>query len=241
MSRSLTTIKIPSFWYYNHWLIYWFLVVTSEVKGGHAIEESSNLITANSTASVAFITTTTTTEKIPTLVFEEPMKNYTKYAGENLKIKCVVRGQPPAKTIKWFKNEAPIDKEGGRIRIRDKFAGGSSGAIQKSQVKFTKLEPLDSGFYKCEASNGLETIRSETVIKVHPRNKRKGTAYWNDDEYGGLEDDYDDSDNGLIPESFPLDLDGGHGGISGLPSHIEFQVRFRLFGFLKKIIADRCR
>ena len=102
--RSLTTIKIPSFWYY-HWLIYWFLVVTSEVKEGHAIEDSSSPTT---TTSVAVITTTT--EKIPTLVFEEPMKNYTKYAGETLKIKCVVRGHPPAKTIKWFKNEAERSK-----------------------------------------------------------------------------------------------------------------------------------
>lgn len=50
----------------------------------------------------------------------------------------------------------------------------------------------------------------------------KGTSYWSDDEY---EDDYDESDNGLIPESFPLDLDGSLGGISGLPSHIEFQVK----------------
>ncbi len=52
----------------------------------------------------------------------------------------------------------------------------------------------------------------------------KGTSYWSDDEY---EDDYDESDNGLIPESFPLDLDGSLGGISGLPSHIEFQVKYQ--------------
>ena len=85
--RSFTTIEIPSFWNY-YWLIYWFLVVTSEVKGGRAIEDSS--LTTTTSTQVAVLTTTTT-EKMPTLVFEEPMKNYTKYAGENLKIKCVVQ------------------------------------------------------------------------------------------------------------------------------------------------------
>ena len=65
------------------------------------------------------------------------------------------------------------------------------------------------GFYRCEANNGIETISAETVIKIHPGNKRKGTSYWRDDEYN--DDDYHGLENGghdgLIPESFPLDLD----------------------------------
>lgn len=84
---------------------------------------------------------------------------------------------------------------------------------------------MDMGFYRCEASNGQDTLSGETVIKIHPGNKRKGTSYWSDDDYDI--DDYKESDSGLIPESFPLDLDGslGSGAISGLPSHIEFQGR----------------
>ena len=61
-------------------------------------------------------------------------------------------------------------------------------------------------------------------MKIHPGNKRKGTSYWSDD-YEDSDSDYDE--NGLIPESFPLDLDASldSHSISGLPSHIEFQGR----------------
>ena len=173
--------------------------------------------------------TTSTTEEEeyrPSLMFVEPMKNYSKVAGESLKIRCVVRGDPPVQKFKWFKNEAPLTEERGRIRIRSRTGAGSEK--QWSTVRFQNLETMDMGFYKCEASNGVETLKGETVIKVHPGNKRKGTSYWSDDDYDP-DQDYDskNQDHGLIPESFPLDLDaslGGDGAISGLPSHIEFQV-----------------
>lgn len=146
------------------------------------------------------------------------MKNYSKVAGESLKIRCLVRGDPPVIKFKWFKNEAPLTEERGHIRIRSKTG---SGDVQFSRVRFDQLETMDMGFYRCEASNGLTTISGETVIKIHPGNKRKGTSYWSDDDYIDEEDH-----QGLIPESFPLDLDANLGsGISGLPSHIEFQGR----------------
>ena len=188
------------------------LTISLWVNQGHA--EDVKQTTQPSTSG-----TPTTTTSLPTLVFVEPMKNYTKLAGESLKIKCVVRGQPVVSVIKWYKNEAPLMEERGRIRIRSKTG---SGDVQYSRVRFSDLEPMDTGYYKCEANNGLDTIQAETVIKVHLGNKRKGTSYWSEDDY---DDDYDDHDNGLIPESFPLDLNQGHGGISGLPSHIEFQGR----------------
>ncbi len=107
-----------------------------------------------------------------------------------------------------------------------RFTGtGNQDEAQWSRVRFQELETMDMGFYRCEASNGLDTISGETVIKIHPGNKRKGTSYWSDDDYT---DDYNEDDHkGLIPESFPLDLDASlsSGHISGLPSHIEFQGR----------------
>ena len=42
-----------------------------------------------------------------------------------------------------------------------------------SRVRFHDLETMDMGFYRCEANNGIETISSETVIKIHPGNKRQ--------------------------------------------------------------------
>ena len=63
---------------------------------------------------------TVTVASGPSLVFVEPMKNYSKTVGDSLKIRCVVRGDPPVVRFKWFKNEAPLQEERGRIRIRSK-------------------------------------------------------------------------------------------------------------------------
>ena len=176
--------------------------------------------------------TNTTTEVLPVtesrsvLAFVEPMKNYSKVVGDSLKLRCVARGQPPVIRFKWFKNEAPLEEERGRVRIRSK-TGSNGGDSQWSRVRFTELETMDMGFYRCEATNGFDTIKAETVVKIHPGNKRKGTSYWSDD-YDTDDTDYDDNTAGLIPESFPLDLDASldsNHRISGLPSHIEFQGR----------------
>ena len=61
-----------------------------------------------------------TVPSVPTLAFVEPMKNYSKTVGDSLKVRCVVRGDPPVVRFKWFKNEAPLEEERGRIRIKSK-------------------------------------------------------------------------------------------------------------------------
>lgn len=71
-----------------------------------------------SKAEISEIQETSTESPIPSLTFVEPMKNYSKTVGESLKIRCVVRGDPPVIRFKWFKNEAPLEEERGRIRIR---------------------------------------------------------------------------------------------------------------------------
>jgi hypothetical protein len=182
-------------------------------------EDSDQDENVTSTTTTTGGTTATTTNAI-SLAFVMPMKNYSKVAGDSLKIKCEVRGQPPALKFRWFKNEAPLKEERGRVKIRSKTG---SGDTQWSRVRFHVLETMDMGYYRCEASNGVDTVRGECVVKIHPGNKRKGTSYWSDDDY---DDDYHEN-AGLIPESFPLDLDAslGSGVIAGLPSHIEFQGR----------------
>ena len=79
----------------------------------------------NGTSDSGFITgvaisTTVTVPSVPTLAFVEPMKNYSKTVGDSLKVRCVVRGDPPVVRFKWFKNEAPLEEERGRVRIRSK-------------------------------------------------------------------------------------------------------------------------
>ena len=183
----------------------------------------------NGTTSIT--STSSSTLTVPSaglsLTFVEPMKNYSKTVGESLKIRCVVRGNPPVVRFRWFKNEAPLEEERGRVRIRDKTGGSldQASGTQWSRVRFQDLETMDMGFYRCEANNGVDTISGETVIKIHPGNKRKGTSYWRDDV--DYDEDYheDGGHDGLIPESFPLDLDDSLStGVMG-GTHIEFQGR----------------
>ena len=81
---------------------------TTETNG-----TSSNYITGAASSTV-------TVSSGPTLAFVEPMKNYSKSVGDSLKVRCVVRGDPPVVRFKWFKNEAPLEEERGRVRIRSK-------------------------------------------------------------------------------------------------------------------------
>ena len=98
------------------------------------------------------------------LMFASPMKNFTKISGESLKLKCEVRGFPPASNFRWFKDEAPLMEERGRIRIRSRTG---SGDVQVSRVVFQSLNTMDTGFYRCEASNGISVTHGESMVKVH--------------------------------------------------------------------------
>lgn len=171
-------------------------------------------------------TTTPAAAAEPTLSFAYPMKNYSRSAGDALKLKCEVSGAKPAGRFRWFKNEAPLHEEKGRIKIKEK-TGGSADETQWSRVRFRDLEVMDSGFYRCEASNGVDTVKAESMLKVHMASKFGGGQ---DDHWGGggsadYEDDY--GEHGLIPEEFPLDFSGHllQNGIDGLPDHIQFQGR----------------
>ena len=84
--------------------------------------------------------------------------------GDSLKVRCEVRGSPPATAFRWFRNEAPLLEEMGRVKVKSYT---DQGPTQWSQLRFRALETLDTGFYRCEASNSLTTLRSNSVIKVN--------------------------------------------------------------------------
>ena len=89
------------------------ILPTSTAETNGTSSSSSSYITGAASSTV-------TVPSGPTLAFVEPMKNYSKTVGDSLKVRCVVRGDPPVVRFKWFKNEAPLEEERGRVRIRSK-------------------------------------------------------------------------------------------------------------------------
>jgi hypothetical protein len=55
---------------------------------------------------------------VGSLRFLKLFGNITKEAGESVKLKCEVTGDPPPSKIRWFKNEAPVIEEKGRLFTR---------------------------------------------------------------------------------------------------------------------------
>ena len=96
------------------------------------------------------------------LVFIKELRNFTKEQGDSVKVRCEVRGEPPASKFRWFFNEAPLLEEPGRLKVKN-FMKGSS---QSSVLRFQELETLDKGYYRCEASNDLITIKSTSSAAI---------------------------------------------------------------------------
>ena len=100
------------------------LVYLAGVTRSQEIVPTGTAESNGTSSSSSFITgaasSTVTVPSGPTLAFVEPMKNYSKTVGDSLKVRCVVRGDPPVVRFKWFKNEAPLEEERGRVRIRSK-------------------------------------------------------------------------------------------------------------------------
>merc|ERR1719266_1465100 len=151
------------------------------------------------------------------LAFVRNLKDLVREVGEGLKVKCEVEGSPPATKFHWFKNEAPLKEEPGRVKVKDWLKGTES---QWSILRFRELESLDTGFYRCEASNAEATIKSEAVIKV---NLGSGRRRGGNNGRLDLDDDYVH-----LPGTFedPFEsMDSLTNGIDGLPAHIELQAR----------------
>lgn len=85
-----------------------------------------------------------------------------KEAGQSIRIKCVFRGHP-LPSVRWLKNEAPIDEVQGRIAIRTEE---SSGDRIVSRLKIIHLDIHDTGYYKCEASNKKKTLETVGILVV---------------------------------------------------------------------------
>ena len=155
------------------------------------------------------------------LVFIRELKNITKEQGDSLKIKCEVSGDPPATKFKWFFNEAPLFEEQGRIKVKTFLKGSSS---QFSVLRFQELEVLDKGYYRCEASNDFQTIKSTSVINVvlgNGRNKKfdSNSDYLHLPDHRSYQNPFDQSNilsNGIegLPDHIIPEFDGRNSAIS---------------------------
>ena len=105
------------------------------------------------------------------ITFSYPMKNYTRFEGETLRLTCEAKGNPPPLRIQWYKNHLPLERQNGRIRIRRPKVGSESSL--RSSVRIRNLEIMDKGIYRCDVGNDVNTISSESLVQVHPK-KLKG-------------------------------------------------------------------
>ena len=78
-------------------------------------------------------------------------------------MRCEVSGDPPPNRFKWYKNEAPVLEEKGRVVIR-KYRTGSTA--HGSRLRISDVDTHDTGYYKCEASNGIDRIESTGIVIV---------------------------------------------------------------------------
>ena len=150
------------------------------------------------------------------LRFVNTFKNYTNLkAGESIKLKCEVTGEPRVTRFSWYVNEVPLENS-KRIKIKNKLNGVDT---QWSRLRIRDLEDMDRGFYRCEASNGITVIHAESLLKVTGNEHSK--PKWQDDTH--YDDDYHEDE--VIPESFPLDFGADlSGGVEGLPPHLQYNA-----------------
>ncbi len=87
----------------------------------------------------------TTTGKTSSLSFVYPMKNASRTSGQALKLRCEVRGSPPATEFRWFANEAPLEERRGRVKVKNVVGE----EVSSSRIRFRELDVHDTGFYRC--------------------------------------------------------------------------------------------
>ncbi len=166
-----------------------------------------------------------------TLTFLKELRNVTREEGESLRLRCEVAGSPPATEIRWLKYGVPIMEERSRVKVRTRLKGDP----QWSQLRFAVLKTLDTAFYGCEASNGVDTINSSAILKVNMGQRGGGAG-----GRGGWSnrDDYDDEE-GLLPETYSE---------PGVQMQWEFQKcyhrinnNYAFYGILYPTVQKLCR
>ncbi|XP_046609095.1 tyrosine-protein kinase transmembrane receptor Ror isoform X1 [Neodiprion virginianus] len=111
----------------------------------------------------------TSSTKGGTLKFVRALNNMTRESGGVVNMRCEVVGDPPPKKIRWYKNEAPVEEEPGRVSIRKIHSQAHEHSAQNiagSRLKITRLDVMDTGYYSCRANNDQDRIQSEAILQV---------------------------------------------------------------------------
>ena len=97
-----------------------------------------------------------------TLHIVRGLKNVSKETGDFLKLKCEVEaseGGLPATEFRWLVNDALLVEEKNRIKVKTNL----EARPQYSTLRIRELETLDKAFYKCIATNGVDTVSSQVL------------------------------------------------------------------------------
>lgn len=112
--------------------------------------------------------------------FVRQLNNVTRDSGKSVKLNCEVTGEPPPLRIQWYMNEVPVGgsadvgngvgekKSKPRLTVK-RFQSRHKNGLG-SRLRINKLEVHDTGFFMCEATNGIEKIQSTAIlmVKINP-------------------------------------------------------------------------
>lgn len=101
-------------------------------------------------------------EPEPYLRLTGRLSNLTRTIGSKVRLKCSFRGHP-IPTIRWLKNEAPIESIRGKVTIR--LIPSTKGRLT-SRLLINNLDVHDTGYYKCEATNKFLTKETFGILVV---------------------------------------------------------------------------
>lgn len=99
------------------------------------------------------------------LKINKSFKNQTIRSGVDVRLECQFSGHPSKIKVKWFKNNAPIERDSYKFETK-KIKSKSNSSTVTFRLKINKVDALDSGFYKCEANDGHLTVENEAILHV---------------------------------------------------------------------------
>lgn len=85
------------------------------------------------------------------------MNNITTSLGHTAELFCRVAGNPPP-TVRWLKNDAPVEQEPRRVSYRSTLYG--------SRLRIRNLDTTDTGYFQCVATNSQGTVSTTGVLFV---------------------------------------------------------------------------
>ncbi|XP_042145354.1 inactive tyrosine-protein kinase transmembrane receptor ROR1 isoform X2 [Ixodes scapularis] len=106
-----------------------------------------------------------------------PLTNMTRDSGDSVRLKCEVAGGAVGAKIvfSWFKNDAPVQEERNRLEIRQyprSPGSGSPGSTSASaagygsRLRIVSADVHDTGYYRCEASDGRNVVETTGILRV---------------------------------------------------------------------------